>query len=31
MGNGRWARAFRFAVCFIIILAVMIYISPKAC
>ncbi len=31
MENGRWAKALRFAVCFIIILAVMVYISPKAC
>ena len=30
MENGRWAKALRFAVCFIIILAVMVYISPKA-
>ena len=29
MGNGRWAKALRFLVCFIIILAVMIYISQK--
>lgn len=31
MGNGRWAKAFRYVVCFIIILWVMVYISPKAC
>lgn len=31
MGNGRWAKALRFAVCLIVILAVMIYIAPKAC
>ena len=31
MGNGRRARALRFAICFIVILAVMIYIAPKAC
>ena len=31
MGNGRRARALRFAMCFIVILAVMIYIAPKAC
>lgn len=31
MGNGRWAKALRFVVCFIIILWLMIYISPKAC
>ena len=32
MGNGRWAKALRFLVCFIIILVVMmVYISPKAC
>lgn len=31
MGDGRRAKALRFAVCFIIILAVMISISPKAC
>ena len=31
MGNGRRAKALRFAVCFTIILAVMVYISPKAC
>jgi len=31
MGNGRWVKALRFVVCFVIILTVMIYISPKAC
>lgn len=31
MGNGRWAKALRFLVCFLIALAVMMYISPKAC
>lgn len=31
MGNGRRAKALRFAVCFLMILAIMIYISPKAC
>ena len=31
MGNGRGAQALRFLVCFIITLAVVIYISPKAC
>ena len=31
MGNGRWAKVLRFLLCFIMILAVMIYISPKAC
>lgn len=31
MGNGRRARALRFLVCFIVILAVMGYMSPKAC
>ena len=31
MGCRRWARALRFAVCFIVILVVMVYISPKAC
>jgi len=31
MGNGRRARALRFAICFIVILAIMIYIAPKAC
>lgn len=31
MGKGRWAKALRFVVCFIIILWLMIYISPKAC
>ena len=31
MGNGRGARALRFAVCFITVLAVMLYIAPKAC
>ena len=31
MGNGRWAKALRFAVCFIIVLVIMVYISPKAC
>ena len=31
MGNARWAKALRFVVCFIVILMVMIYISPKAC
>ena len=31
MGNGRWVTALRFLVCFIIIFAVMVYISPKAC
>jgi hypothetical protein len=31
MGNGRGAKALRFVVCFIIILAVMVYIGPKAC
>ncbi len=31
MGNGRWAKALRFVVCLVIILAMMVYISPKAC
>ena len=31
MGDGRRASALRFTVCFLMILAVMIYISPKAC
>lgn len=31
MGNGRWAQVLRFVVCFIIVLALMIYIAPKAC
>ena len=31
MGDGRGAKALRFLVCLIIILAVMIYIAPKAC
>lgn len=31
MGNGRRARALRFLVCFIVILVVMVYISPKSC
>ena len=31
MGNGRWMKILRFVVCFIIILAVMVSISPKAC
>lgn len=30
MGNERWAKALRFVVCFIIILWLMIYISPKS-
>ncbi len=29
MGNGRGAKALRFVVCFVVILAIMIYISPK--
>ena len=29
MGHGRGARALRFLVCLLVILAVMIYISPK--
>ena len=28
MGDGRWAKALRFLVCFIIVLAIMIHISP---
>nr|DAF66947.1 MAG TPA: hypothetical protein [Caudoviricetes sp.] len=31
MGDRRRAKALRFAVCFLMILAIMIYISPKAC
>jgi hypothetical protein len=31
MGHGRRAKALRFLVCLTIILAVMVYISPKAC
>ncbi len=31
MGYGRWVKTLRFVVCFIIVLVVMIYISPKAC
>lgn len=31
MGDGRGPKALRFAVCLVVILAVMIYISPKAC
>lgn len=30
MGDGRWAQALRYAICFIIALLMMIYISPKA-
>ena len=26
-----WVKALRFVVCFIIVLALMIYIAPKAC
>lgn len=29
MGDGRWAKVLRFLICFIIVLAIMIYISPK--
>lgn len=31
MGHRRWAKALRFLMCFIIVLAIMMYISPKAC
>ena len=31
MGDRRWAKTLRFAICFLMILAVMIYIFPKAC
>ena len=31
MGNGRWAKVLRFAVCFVIIVLMMLYIAPKAC
>lgn len=31
MGDKRRAQALRFAVCIIMILAIMVYISPKAC
>lgn len=31
MGNGRRAKALRFVVSVLIILAVMVYITPKAC
>ena len=31
MENGRWMKVLRFAVCFIIVLLLMIYISPNAC
>ena len=30
MGNSRKAKALRFLICFIIVLVIMIYISPKA-
>lgn len=29
MGNGRGTKVLRFVVCFVVILAIMIYISPK--
>ncbi len=29
MGDGRWTKVLRFAVCFIIVLLLMIYISPN--
>ena len=31
MGNGRRAKALRILVCFIVVLAIMVYIAPKAC
>lgn len=31
MGNGRWAQALRYIVCFIIALLVMIATAQKAC
>ncbi len=31
MGNRRGAKVLRFLVCVIIILAVLVYIAPKAC
>lgn len=31
MGNNRGAKALRFAVCFVIVLAVAIALAPKAC
>lgn len=27
----RWAKALRYVVCIVVVLAIMIYISPKAC
>lgn len=31
MGKERWTKVLRFLVCFLIALAVMTYIAPKAC
>lgn len=31
MGNGRWAKALRLAVAFIIAFWLMVYMAPKAC
>ena len=31
MGNGRWVKALRFVVCFIIALLLMILTAQKAC
>lgn len=30
MGNGRWTKVLRVAICFIIAFALMLYIAPKA-
>ena len=30
MGHRRWAKVLRFAVCFIVIVLIMVYICPKA-
>ena len=30
MGNERWTKVLRFAVCFIVIVLIMVYICPKA-
>lgn len=31
MGTGRWAKALRFFVSLIVVLALMAYMAPKAC
>lgn len=31
MGNGRWAKALRFLVWFVVVLALMMATAPKAC